>query len=181
MEDLTFDNDEEKCQGKAQQPHARTPTSHLRGCSRVGLRSSSHPSSDLGSVFRNRPSKFRFHHYYYIYCPLGFVWVGLYLYTARPTLQLWPDLCSSHLASHLLAQPLTSCFFYSKHGGLCSQSFKGPLQPPILSRPLSFSARTFTLHCLDLCPLVSTQLASLTVLGYSHSRLSSMGQFSFVS
>jgi hypothetical protein len=50
LEDLTFDNDEKKCEGEAQQPHASAPTSDLRGCSRVGLRSCSLPSSDLGSV-----------------------------------------------------------------------------------------------------------------------------------
>jgi hypothetical protein len=153
MEDLTFDNDEEKCEGEAQQPHAKTPTSHLRGCSKVGLRSSSLPSSDLGSVIVLQSSASTT---ISILRPPGFcLRRPLTRYRprhARPTLQLWPDLCSSHLASHLF---WPSLWPPSKQRGLYSQKFEEPLRPPILFRPLSFSARTFTLHCLDLCPLMS--------------------------
>ncbi len=130
-EDLTFDNDEEKCEGEAQQPHARTPTSHLRGCSRVGLRSSSRPSSDLGSEFvllGYHASKFRFS----ILPTSRVCWRRpLPIYRprhARPTLQLWPDLCSSHLASHLFWPSLWPPVFFiqsnaaSLHKALRSRS-----------------------------------------------------------
>jgi hypothetical protein len=112
MEDLTFDNDEEKCEGEAQQPHARAPTSHLRGCCRVGLRSSSRPSSDLGSVIVLQSSASTTISLFYR--PLGFVWVGLYPYTVLDTrgqhfscgltsvLLIWPLTFFAHPASGLL-------------------------------------------------------------------------------
>jgi hypothetical protein len=116
IEDLTFDNDEEKCEGEAQQPHARTPTSHLRGCCRVGLRSSSLPSSHLGSVIVLQSSAST--PISLFYRPLGLAWVGLYPYTVLDTRGRHP---SCGLTSVLLIWPLSffgpalaSCFFLFK-------------------------------------------------------------------
>jgi hypothetical protein len=113
MKDLTFDNDEEKCEGEAQQPHARAPTSHLRGCSRVGLRSSSLPSSELGSVIVLQSSVSTT--ISLCYRPPGFDWVGLYPYTVLDTRGRHS---SCGLTSVLLIWRLTffgpalaSCFF----------------------------------------------------------------------
>ncbi len=100
LEDLTFDNDEEKCEGEAQQPHARAPTSHLRGCSRVRLRSSNRPSSDLRYV-TVLPAITPQSSFSLFYRPPGFAWVGLYTRGRHS---------SCGLTSLLLIWPLT--FFW---------------------------------------------------------------------
>ncbi len=113
MEDLTFDNDEEKCEGEAQQPHASAPTSHLRGCSRVGLRSSSLPSSDLGSVIVLQSSASTTISIFIVL--QGFFGSASFhipslTREADTPVEAWPLFFSSGL-SPFLAQPLTSCFF----------------------------------------------------------------------